>query len=169
MGKISVEIIERWLRDKDWVIRQAAMNACTSRTDIPLEIIERWLRDENQVVRQTAIRVCNSLGIKLPLIRTMEPPEMVYKKCLYDVIVVAKIPEDAQVRGDFGLKCRSDKAIIIDIIGDTYGEKLGISAYNSNMVYMIGDEIEIPDFDYSNEECSTGFHFFCTLDEAKSY
>lgn len=30
-------------------------------------------------------------------------------------------------------------------------------------------EVEIDNFDMSFEECSTGFHFFCTEDEAMDY
>ncbi len=35
--------------------------------------------------------------------------------------------------------------------------------------HYAGDEVEIDDFDFSDEECSTGFHFFCTIEEARSY
>lgn len=85
------------------------------------------------------------------------------------IIVVAEIPKDAQVRGNFGCKCRASKAVIKNVIGDLCGESVGISKFDLRTLYYAGDEIEIDNFDYSNAECSTGFHFFCTKQEAKNY
>ena len=115
------------------------------------------------------MNACKANRIDIPIIRTIEPPEKVYKKCLLDVIVVATIPADAQVRGAIVGKCRASKARIVDIIGDIAGEKVGISRYDLKTTYFIGDDIEITDFDYSNEECSTGFHFFCSREQAEAY
>lgn len=42
MKELSLETIERGLKDSDWRVRTAAMNACAGR-DIPLDVIERWL------------------------------------------------------------------------------------------------------------------------------
>lgn len=137
MKELSIETIERWLKDSDWHVRAAAMNACQ--------------------------------GKDVPLIRTIEPPDKVYKKCLGGVIVVATIPTDAQVRGAYGDKCRCNKAKIVDIIGEVMGERVGISRYNKKTIYRIGDNVEIADFDYSNDRCASGFHFFCTMQEAINY
>ena len=115
------------------------------------------------------MQICQENGIPVPVIRRFEPPELVYKKCVANVIVVAKIPPDAQVRGQVGKKCRADKATIVDIIGDFCGEKVGISIHDMTTAYFIGDEVVIDDFDQSDEECSTGFHFFCTREEAERY
>ena len=115
------------------------------------------------------MKACKANGIQLPLVRTIEPPEKVYKKCLNGVIVVAEIPKDAQIRGSKDGKCRADKAKIIGIIGDFYGEKVGISTYDKKTQYWVGDVIEVENFDYSDKECSTGFHFFCDLKLAKEY
>ena len=165
---IPVEVIELGLTDSDYDVRTAAMNACNGRSDIPLEVIERWLKDSNWRVREAAINACNGRR-DIPVIRTIKPPKTVYKKCLGDVIVCAEIPNNAQIRGSYGSKCRTNKAVITDIIGDFYGEKVGISSFDKKTTYYVGDEIEIEDFDYSCKECSTGFHFFCTLKEAKEY
>lgn len=108
-------------------------------------------------------------NIPVPVIRTIEPPELVYKKCIGGIIVVASIPKDAQVRGSVGHKCRASKAVIKEIIGDLCGEQVGISKYDLRTLYYAGDEVEIDNFDFSNEECSTGFHFFCTIEEARRY
>ena len=136
------------------------------RKDVPLEIIERWLKDRDWRVRQAAM---NAKGNRQMVTRTIDVPEKVYKKCWNNVIVIATIPKDAHVRGKIDGKCRASKAHIIDIIGDFGGEKIGISKYDGQTCYFIGDDIEIDDFDMSFEECSTGFHFFCSEQEARNY
>ena len=165
---VPLDVIERGLKDFDWRVRQAAMNACQGK-DVPLDVIERWLKDSDWRVRQAAVRYCEQRGIEIPVIRTIEPPKKVYKKCLNNVIVVAEIPYDAEVRGRYDGKCRANKAKIIDIIGDFCGEKIGFSTYDYTTTYFIGDEVVIEDFDKSFEECSTGFHFFCTREQAENY
>jgi hypothetical protein len=136
--RITVEIIERWLKDDDWRVRTAAMNACQGR-DVPV------------------------------FKRTFEPPEIVYKKCINDVIVLAKIPESAFVRGGKGGKCRASQAKIIDVIGDAGVVKVGNSDYDKKTMYFPGDEITIDDFDMSADECSTGFHFFVQKEKRKIF
>ena len=115
------------------------------------------------------MNACKADSIPIPVIRTFEPPKLVYKKCVGGIIVVASIPQDAQVRGSVGHKCRASKAVIKEIIGDLYGEQVGISRYDLKTLYYVGDHVEIGNFDISDEECSTGFHFFCTIEEARSY
>ena len=105
----------------------------------------------------------------MPVIRTVEPPEKVYKKCIGGVIVVATIPKDAQVRGTADGKCRTDKANIVEIIGEFAGEKVGISIHDRTTTYFVGDEVIVDNFDYSDEECSTGYHFFFTREQAEAY
>ena len=165
---IPLEVIERGLKDPDCDVRAAAMNACNGK-DVPLEVIERGLKDPDWRVRAAAMKQCGKRGIPIPIIRTFEPPERVYKKCVGGVIVVAEIPKDAQVRGAVGEKCRANKAKIVDVIGDFCGEPVGISIWDKKTTYYVGDEIEVENFDMSNETCSTGYHFFCTKAEAKRY
>lgn len=135
---------------------------------LPVEVIERGLKDGSWNVRAAAMSACNGRA-DIPVVRTIEPPKTVYKKCCGNVIVCAEIPADAQVRGEYGKNCRASKAKITDIIGDFCGEKVGISTWDRKTTYFIGDEIEIKDFDFSLAECSTGFHFFCTKEEAENY
>ena len=168
---IPLEWIEDGLNNsKSTVIRFAAINACIGRDDIPLEWIkERLFNNDFLHIQLAAVQCFKTKNLPIPLKRTFEPPDVVYKKCINGVIVCAEIPADAQVRGVEGCKCRADKAKIIDIIGGTYGEKVGISTFDNSTLYFVGDEVNIEDFNYSNEECSTGFHFFCTEKEAKKY
>ena len=58
---LSIETIERWLKDSDWRVRTAAMNACAGR-DVPLDIIERGLKDSNYDVRTAAMNACKKAG-----------------------------------------------------------------------------------------------------------
>ena len=166
--QLSIETIERGLKDPDCDVRTAAMNACHGK-DVPIEVIERGLKDRDCDVRTAAMNACEQNGIEIPVIRTIEPPEKVYKKCCGGVILVATIPADAQVRGTYDGKCRSNKAKIVDIIGGFAGEKVGISTYDRRTTYFIGDDVEIDNFDYSDEQCSTGFHFFCKKELAENY
>lgn len=165
-NSVKLEIIEKWLKDSDCDVRQAALNACNGR-EVPIEIIKQGLKDSSWGVRQAAMNACN--GREVLVKRTFNPPTRVYKKCWNDVIVVAEIPNNAYVRGQEGCKCRASKAKIVDIFGDLGGEKIGISQYDGETCYFIGDEVEIDNFDMSFKECSTGFHFFCTEREARDY
>ncbi len=126
----------------------------------------KWLRDADDDVRQAAMNICLK---KAGVSRTFEPPKEVYKKCFGGVIVCAQIPDDAHVRGMAGRKCRASKALIKKVIGDVCGEAVGISKYDMKTLYYEGDIVDIPDFDLSFEECSTGFHFFCSRIEAENY
>lgn len=115
------------------------------------------------------MRYCKAWNVPVPVTRTFEPPETVYKKCVGGVLVCAHIPADAEVRGKPSAKCRASKAIITGVIGDFCGEPVGISIHDNTVCYYAGDEIEIDDFDYSDNECSQGFHFFCSKEEAENY
>ena len=41
MKELSIETIERWLKDTDWRVRAAAMTACQGK-DVPLEEARRY-------------------------------------------------------------------------------------------------------------------------------
>lgn len=151
-------------------MRAAAMKACEGRTDISEDTILKGLADGNEQVRYAARLVALRRGIMVPVIRRIEPPEKVYKKCLNNVIVVAHIPDDAEIRyNPRKKKCRANKAVILDIIGDFHGQKVGIAKHDLSTTYSVGDEIFIADFDMSDEECAPGFHFFCTKQDAEAY
>ena len=139
------------------------------KTRLSFEAIERGLRDEDCDVRSAAMNALKARGIEVRADRTFEPPEIVYKKCLFGVIVSAAIPEDAHVRGKAGQKCRASKAVILGVDGTTFGENVGISKHDGVTEYWADDVVEIEDFDLSDRECSTGYHFFCTRKEAEDY
>ena len=167
-NKISFETIQQWLKDPDFDVRTAAMNACQGR-EVPLEIIQQGLKDPYCDVRTAAMNACKERGIDLPILRTIEPPETVYKKCKFGVLICATIPFDAQIRGAYGQECRASKAVITDVIGSVRGEPVGISEYDGRTTYYAGNEVEIEDFDFSDKKYAAGFHFFCTREEAENY
>ena len=168
--EVPLEIIQQGLKDEDCDVRSAAMNACNGR-EVPLEIIQQGLKDEDWRVRSAATELWNKVtnNAPLPVIRTIEPPEKVYKKCLGGVIVEATIPQDAEIRGRINGKCRTNKAKITGIIGTFGGVAVGISIYDGTTSYFAGDEVYVEDFDRGFNECSTGFHFFCDIKSAKNY
>lgn len=164
---IPLDVIQTWLKDPDWHVRTAAMNACSGR-DVPLDVIQTGPKDPDCDVRTAAYKIARERGMNV-CYRSFKPPALVYKKCEADVIVVARIPEDAEVRGNPSGMCRANKAEIVEIIGDFCGEPVGISKYDGTTWYYTGDKVEVEDFDLSEEECSTGYHFFCTRAQAEAY
>lgn len=167
---VPLSFIEAGLREarSSWSVSHAALEACRGR-EVPFSVLEAWLQDPDLFVRGAAIEVCKEKGIKVPPSRTFEPPKRVYKKCLSGVIVVAEIPADAHVRGGPGQECRASKARIVNVIGTVCGEPVGISWFDSRVLYCAGDEIEVENFDHYAEKEGRGFHFFCTREEAEKY
>ncbi len=146
--------------------RVASMYALARHKNAPIKWLVDGLKDANPDVVAAARFASSQLG--LPPFKMVEIDENVYKKCLGDVIVIAEIPKDAETRGNQGKYCRSNKAKIVDIIGDFYGEKIGISCYDNDVRYQIGDYVKIPDFDFhENRFFVPGFYFFLTFLEAK--
>lgn len=127
-----------------------------------IEVIERWLKDEDCDVRAAAMNACQ--GREVPL----------------EVIEQGLKDESWRVRAAAMNACKANN-IPIPVIRTIEPPKLvykkcvgGIIVvasipYDLRTLYYAGDEVEIDNFDLSNEECSTGFHFFCTIEEARSY
>ncbi len=69
--QLSLEMIEAWLKDSDWRVRQAAMNACQGR-DVPLTVIEAGLKDSDWRVRQAAMNACQGRDVPLTVIEAVE-------------------------------------------------------------------------------------------------
>lgn len=171
---ISFDIIKQGLGDDTYNVRAAAMDICQD-LGVPFDILKQWLTDDECNVRAAAVQYIknNNINIDIESIyvpyRAIEPPKKVYKKCMGDVIVVATIPDDAEIRGGYCNKHRANKAKIIDIIGTFGGVKVGVSMYDKRTTYFVGDEVYVDNFDLFDNECSTGFHFFCDIEQAKKY
>lgn len=171
---VPLDIIIQGLDDNDFGVRAAAMDICQD-LDVPFDILKQWLTDDECNVRAAAVQYIknNNINIDIESIyvpyRAIEPPKKVYKKCMGGVIVVATIPDDAEIRGGCCNKYRANKAKIIDIIGTFGGVKVGVSIYDKRTTYFVGDEVCVDNFDLFDNECSTGFHFFCDIEQAKKY
>lgn len=88
-----------------------------------------------------------------------------YKKCVDDVIVTLEIPRGAIVFSINGNKCRTNKAKVIAIDGETRA----LSSYKY-LSYYVGDEFTVYNFNCEyNVECAEGIHFFLNVEEAFDY
>ena len=88
-----------------------------------------------------------------------------WKKCKGGVIVKLEIPRGAIVFSINNNKCRTDKAIVKEIIGSD--RAFSMHKYFS---YYVGDKIEVYNFNCEyNTECAEGIHFFRTRNEAENY
>lgn len=159
-------LFNHYWKSDDPAIKEAMLYYCIGRREVPFVVINSGLHSDNPDVRNAALELGAHYGsVK---IRDFEPPAIVYKKCANDVIVSAKIPSTAHVRGYKG-KGRASNATIVDIRGGFCGEKVGISMYDHKTQYCIGDKVEISCFDYSDKQDATGFHFFTDYDEARKF
>lgn len=85
-------------------------------------------------------------------------------------VVELLIPEDAKRSSAFGRKCRCDKAKVLSISnldGTPAGKLFVKSDYDPNFIYLIGETVEVTNFDEDRwNECSNGIHFYITFEEA---
>lgn len=91
----------------------------------------------------------------------------------YNVIVKLLIPNDAKRISGTGLKCRTDKALVLDIqdIHNVKHYDKAYSYYDRNFVYKIGEYVT-PTEDFCEDrfdECSSGIHFFINRNTAVDY
>lgn len=93
-----------------------------------------------------------------------------YKKA-NNLIVELEIPYDALRSSATSRKCRASKARVIsitDLAGHPAGDRvLGDYAYSPKIEYIVGQTIEIPNFDTNRwRECAPGIHHYITREEA---
>ena len=85
------------------------------------------------------------------------------------LIVELEIPADALRSSATSRKCRASKAKVLSISdtdGDPAGEQVE-SDYDSSFVYVVGETVEVPDFDKNRwNECAPGIHHYITRAEA---
>ena len=89
------------------------------------------------------------------------------------LIVELLIPEDAKRSSATTRKCRCSKAQVVSITnpdGSDAGKTAIPSNHDSQFVYVVGETVEVEDFDEDRwRECAPGIHFFITRDEAVRY
>ena len=88
-----------------------------------------------------------------------------------NVILKLEIPKGAIVFSINGSKCRTNTAKVLEIVTKGIPKNtVMFSAFDEHFKYEVGKTYEIPDFDTRyNVECSSGIHFFKTVEEAVAY
>jgi hypothetical protein len=148
--------------------KAVALYTLIDEPNVPYVIVNRALRDNHPLVHETALILAGMHNY--PAHREFEPGIPVYKKCIGNVVVLATIPPEAEVRGDPRMEGRANLASITEVKGDFFGEPVGISFYDAVTQYRKGGFIKVDNFDYSLEDCNTtGFHFFSTFKEARNF
>lgn len=87
-------------------------------------------------------------------------------------IVKLLIMEDSKRNSATTLKCRCDKAKVLDIEKIDTGEKIEStpSDYDINFVYKVGEIVKVDNFDENRwNECASGIHFFMNKQNAIKY
>ena len=87
-------------------------------------------------------------------------------------LVKLLILEDSKRSSATTLKCRCDKAKVLDIENIETGEKVNeiTSDYDKNFIYKVGEIVEVDNFNEDRwNECTTGIHFFLNKEDAINY
>jgi len=139
------------------------------------DLREANLRGAN--LRGADLREANLRGANLyDTVLNLQCPEkgafVGFKKLSKDRIAELEITLDAKRSSATTRKCRCSKAKVISITNQDNTEIFyeGTSKRHENFIYIVGETIEVKDFDDNRwNECSTGIHFFITRKEAVEY
>ena len=115
-------------------------------------------------------------GIKEKYAEYVNNTIYVYKKCKDDLIVIleklsySRTNEERAVFNPNYAKYRADelKVVYIFNINDLSKHNISISMYDLNFTYIIG-KIVYASYDTQSFVCSTGIHYFKTIDAAYYY
>ena len=119
-------------------------------SDLSCSNLSYTILDKSELIRK---------GIKL------KEPMIGWKKCQDNVLVKLEIPRGAIVFSINNNKCRTDKAVVKEIIGADRAYSI-----HKFFSYYVGDKIEVFNFNCEyNVECAEGIHFFKTREEAENY
>jgi hypothetical protein len=89
-----------------------------------------------------------------------------WKKCMDEVVVKLRIPEEAKRSHAFGRKCRAEFVEVLEV----FGAEVGISRHDGATEYRVGQTVRPDKWDDNwQDECSSGIHFFITKEEAQAY
>ena len=116
----------------------------------------------------------NLRGVKGLYISCPEVGAFIAFKQLYNnKVAKLEIPEHAKRSSATGRKCRASEAKVLEIFNiDNHEEKydIGYSHHKSDFKYEVGKFVFPDSFDEDRfNECSSGIHFFMTLQEAIDY
>ena len=88
--------------------------------------------------------------------------------CLVKLLIL----EDSKRSSATSMKCRCDKAKVLDIIDLMTNKKIDRtkSDYDNEFFYKVGEIVQVEDFDEDRwNECTTGIHFFMNKENALKY
>ena len=94
-----------------------------------------------------------------------------YKKarnCLVKLLIL----EDSKRSSATTMKCRCDKAKVLEIEDIVTGEKINsvASSHDSNFIYEVGKIVKVDNFNEDRwNECASGIHFFMNRENAINY
>ena len=134
------------------------------------------LRDAN--LRDSDLRCADLIGIKTNIYTigyNLACPEkgsfVAYKKangCIVELLIL----EDSKRSSATTVKCRCDKAKVLDIENIKTGLKVMEvrSNYDSKFIYRVGEIVSVDNFDDDRwNECAPGIHFFMNKESAINY
>ena len=94
-----------------------------------------------------------------------------YKKangCLVELLIL----EDSKRSSATTMKCRCDKAKVLEIEDIVTGENINsvASSHDSNFIYEVGKIVKVDNFNEDRwDECASGIHFFMNRENAINY
>ena len=143
----------------------------------------RYANLENANLCDVNLRCSNLRGANLKNVRTnihtigydLACPEkgsfIGYKKangCIVELLIL----EDAKRCSATTMKCRTNKAKVLDIENIKTGEKVNsvCSNFDNTFIYKVGEIVSVDNFDDDRwNECSAGIHFFVNKERAIDY
>ena len=134
---------------------------------LKLGLAVKWAIKEKANLSSADLSCAKNSEMAVAMTRILPEGTLIgWKKCMDDIIVKVRIPEEAKRSHAFGRKCRAEYVDVIEVIG---AEK-AISLDDGKTEYVTGQRVTPNSFDEDwTEECSSGIHFFITRLEAESY
>lgn len=170
METIKIEIKHRWMgivmyeySSVDNTLSKTVIEALKSGADLcGADLCDASLRGAN--LRGADLCRANLRGAKGCYMSCPSDGSFIGWKNAENMIVKLHIPEDAQRSSAGGIKCRCNKAIVLEIqnIDGTISAKQTVhSTHDPNFAYTVGAMVEVTDFDHNRwNECAPGIHFF---------
>ena len=146
---------------------QAASIYLSKGKDMPMVFFGKAIRSSNPLLYEAGAVATYKLKGYRPYRDVM--PKTVYKKCVGDVIVRGTMLSNSSIRKIDRNQGRTDQLFVEEIIGDFFGEKVGISFYDGNPRYYEQKSAIAQDFDPSFKGSTAGIHFFTEEKEARKF
>ena len=123
-------------------------------------------------LRSADLSYAKNFDLAVAMTRILPEGEIIgWKKARDNKIIKLLIPKDAKRSHAFGRKCRSEKAIVLEIWDGKKKSETANSIHKSDFIYEVGKTIiPLEKFDENwTEECSDGIHFYITKLEAENH